>query len=129
MSTCHLRFRVKTGIYNHIQRSYFSLVIVNIGQFMYVCVCVYNYAQKCVRKTRLTSMLTGSMVLIWTLGAEEERSRWPNWLRWSSSPGRKLGMGMDLDGDTLAWHKDLGGGATDEVIREQCGGGECTQCD
>lgn len=53
-------------------------------------------------------MLTGSMVLIWTLGAEDERSRWPNWLRWSSSLGRKLGgMGMDLDGDTVVWHIDL----------------------
>lgn len=55
-------------------------------------------------------MLTGSMVLIWTLGAEDERSRWPNWLRWSSSLGRKLGgMGMDLDGDTVVWHIDLEG--------------------
>lgn len=53
-------------------------------------------------------MLTGSMVLMCTLGAEDERSRWPNWLRWSSSLGRKLGgMGMDLDGDTVAWHIDL----------------------
>lgn len=54
-------------------------------------------------------MLTGSMVLIWTLGAEDERSRWPNWFRWSSSLDRKLGgMGMDLDGDTAVWHMDLG---------------------
>lgn len=53
-------------------------------------------------------MLTGSMVLMWTLGAEDERSRWPNWLRWSSSLGRKLGgIGMDLDGDTVLWHIDL----------------------
>ncbi len=53
-------------------------------------------------------MLTGSMVLIWTLGAEEERSLWPNWLRWSSSPGLKdCGIGMDLDGDTVGWHRDL----------------------
>lgn len=60
------------------------------------------------RESRLTSMLTGSMVLIWTLGAEDERSRWPNWFRWSSSLGRKLGgMGMDLDGDTVGWHIDL----------------------
>lgn len=52
-------------------------------------------------------MLTGSMVLMCTLGAEDERSRWPNWLRWSSSLGRKLGgMGMDLDGDTVVWHID-----------------------
>lgn len=59
-------------------------------------------------ESRLTSMLTGSMVLIWTLGAEDERSRWPNWLRWSSSLARKLGgMGMDLDGDTVVWHIDL----------------------
>lgn len=58
--------------------------------------------------SKLTSMLTGSMVLMWTLGAEDERSRWPNWLRWSSSLGRKLGgMGMDLDGDTVVWHMDL----------------------
>lgn len=62
-------------------------------------------------KVTLTSMLTGSMVLIWTLGAEDERSRWPNWLRWSSSLGLKLGgMGMDLDGDTVVWHIDLGRG-------------------
>lgn len=48
------------------------------------------------------------MVLIWTLGAEDERSRWPNWFRWSSSLDRKLGgMGMDLDGDTVVWHIDL----------------------
>lgn len=53
-------------------------------------------------------MLTGSMVLIWTFGAEEERSRWPNWFRWSSSLDRKLGgMGMDLDGDTAEWQIDL----------------------
>jgi len=53
-------------------------------------------------------MLTGSMVLIWTLGAEDERSLWPNWFRWSSSLGRKLGgMGIDLDGDTVLWHIDL----------------------
>lgn len=58
--------------------------------------------------SRLTSMLTGSMVLIWTLGAEDERSRWPNWFRWSSSLDRKLGgMGMDLDGDTVLWHIEL----------------------
>lgn len=57
---------------------------------------------------KLTSMLTGSMVLMWTFGAEDERSRWPNWLRWSSSPERRpAGMGMDLDGDTLGWHRDL----------------------
>lgn len=53
-------------------------------------------------------MLTGSIVLIWTFGAEEERSRWPNWFRWSSSLDRKLGgMGMDLDGDTVEWQIDL----------------------
>lgn len=72
---------------------------------------VWKIPPKNYKKTRvnlLTSMLTGSIVLIWTFGAEEERSLWPNWLRWSSSPGRKLcGMGMDLDGDTVGWHSDL----------------------
>lgn len=53
-------------------------------------------------------MLTGSMVLIWTLGAEDERSRPPNWLHLSSSLFRKLaGMGIDLEGDTVVWYIDL----------------------
>ena len=60
------------------------------------------------KDTGLTSMLTGSIVLMWTFGAEEDRSRWPNWFRWSSSLDRKLGgMGMDLDGETVEWQIDL----------------------
>lgn len=50
----------------------------------------------------LTSILTGSIVLMWTLGAEEDRSRCPNWFRWSSSAGRRgCGIGMDFEGEGL----------------------------
>lgn len=50
----------------------------------------------------LTSILTGSMVLMCTLGAEEDRSRCPNWFRWSSSAGRRgCGIGMDFEGEGL----------------------------
>lgn len=50
----------------------------------------------------LTSILTGSIVFICTFGADEDRSRCPNWFRWSSSAGRKgCGIGMDFEGDGL----------------------------
>lgn len=50
----------------------------------------------------LTSILTCSIVLMWTLGAEEDLSRCPNWFRWSSSVGRRgCGIGMDFEGEGL----------------------------
>lgn len=82
-------------------------MIVSIVVCVYVCVWK-NSESNLQRDKSLTSMLTGSIVLIWTFGAEEDRSRWPNWFRWSSSLDRKLGgMGMDLDGDRVEWQIDL----------------------
>ena len=49
----------------------------------------------------LTSILTGSMVFICTFGADEDRSRCPNWFRWSSSGRKGCGIGMDFEGDGL----------------------------